>query len=185
MFPAVRTRLVFITPLLTLVLAACGGGGSNSSSTTSTPTTASAAADTARAQKLVFVQGDLPAGWTSSPRTPDTTEDKANNQALSACVGTSGDAGHSADVKGNDFSQGPATQVGSEAQIVKDEATYRSDVAAIKGPKLQPCLKDFLTKAVTKAAGSPPTSVQISTLPVPSFRDATVGLRLTVGITAQ
>jgi hypothetical protein len=190
----VRIRLVLIAPLLTLVLAACGGGGGNSSSTTSAPTTtastaptttASPAADTARAQKLVFVQADFPAGWTASPPTPDTAEDKANSKQVDACIGTSSDDAHSADVKGNNFSMGPTTQVGSEAQIVKEEATYRQDIAAIKGPKVQPCLKDFLTKALTKGVGSAPTSVQVSSLPVPSFGDVTVGLRITAGITTQ
>jgi hypothetical protein len=173
------------------LLAACGGGGSNSSSTTSAPastappTTASAAGDTALAQKLVFVQADFPAGWTASPPTPDTAEDKANNKEVDACIGTSGADAHSADVKGNDFSMGPTTQVGSEAQVVKEEATYRQDVAAIKGPKLQPCLQTFLTKALTKGVGSAPTSVQVSSLPVPSLGDVTVGLRITAGITTQ
>ena len=188
-----RNRLVLIAPLLALVLAACGGGGSKSSSTsaptttasTAPPTTASAAADTALAQKLVFAQTDFPSGWTASPPTPDTPEDKANSKELSACVGTAGDEAHSADVKGNDFKQGALTQVGAEAQIVKDEATYRSDVAAVKGPKLQPCLKDFLTRALTKALGSAPTSVQVSSLPTRSFGDVTVGLRLTLGLAVQ
>jgi hypothetical protein len=133
----------------------------------------------------VFVQADFPAGWTASPPTPDTAEDKANNKEVDACIGTSGADAHSADVKGNAFSMGPTTQVGSQAQVVKEEATYRQDVAAIKGPKLQPCLQTFLTKALTKGVGSAPTSVQVSSLPVPSLGDVTVGLRITAGITTQ
>jgi len=131
----VRNRLVLIAPLLALVLAACGGGGSKSSNTTSAPTTTSSstpttagsdAAATARAQKLVLVQSDFPAGWTGSPPTPDTPEDKAANQEFAACAGASGESDKVADVKGDTFSMGsPATQVGSGAQIVKDEARYR------------------------------------------------------------
>jgi len=190
----VRIRLVSIAPVLALVLAACGGGGGKSSSTTSAPaTTASTAssaagsdaAATARAQKLVLVQADLPSGWTATPSKADTSETKATNKELSTCVGTSGEEAQSADVKGDDFSMGQGTQVSSEAAIVKDEATYRKDVAAIKGPKLQSCLQDFLNKQLSKAVGSAPGSLQLTPLTVPTFGDVTVGKRLTASITAQ
>jgi hypothetical protein len=190
----VRTRLLSILPLFAIVLAACGGGGSKSSSTTSAPTTTAStassnagsdAAATARAQKLVFVQADFPPGWTAAPSAPDTPEDKATNEELDKCIGTSGQAARSADVKGDDFTMGQGTQVSSEAQIVKDESTYRSDVAAIKGSKLQPCLQDFLNKQITKAAGGAPGSLQLSSLTVPTFGDVTVGKRLTASITVQ
>jgi hypothetical protein len=181
--------------LLTLALAACGGGGGNSSSTTSAPTTTASstpatagsdAAATARAQKLVLVQSDFPAGWTGTAPTPDTPDDKATNEEFANCVGASGESAKVADVKGDNFSMGsPATQVGSEAQIVKDEATYRRDVAALKGPKFQPCLQSLLTKALTKAAGGAPANVQVSQITVPSFGDVTAGLRMTAGITVQ
>ena len=91
-----------------------------------------------------------------------------------------------ADIKGDDFSMGsPVTQVGSEAQVLKDEATYRKDVAAIKGPKFQPCVQALLSKAITKEAGSAPANPQVSPITVPSFGDVTVGLRMSAGITVQ
>ena len=190
-----RNRLVLIAPLLALVLAACGGGGSKSSNTTSAPTTTSSstpttagsdAAATARAQKLVLVQSDFPAGWTGSPPTPDTPEDKAANQEFAACAGASGESDKVADVKGDTFSMGsPATQVGSGAQIVKDEARYRQDVTAFKSSKFQPCLKDFLTKALSKAVGGASPNVQVSSLTVPTFGDVTAGLRMTAALTVQ
>ena len=189
-----RIRLLSIAPVLALILAACGGGGSKSSSTTSAPTTAASTASssagsdpaaTARARKVVFVQADFPPGWTASPSSTDTPEDKATNEQLDACIGTSGEAAHSADVKGDDFNMGQGTQVSSEAQIVKDEATYRKDVAAIKGSKLQSCLQDFLNKEISKAAGAVPGSLQLAPLTVPSFGDVTVGKRLTGSIAVQ
>jgi len=131
------------------------------------------------------VQADLPAGWTGTPASPDTPEDKANNQEFAACVGSTGDQAQIADVKGDDFSMGSAaTQVGSEAQIVKDDASYRKDVAALKGPKFQTCIETLLTKALTKAAGSAPANVQVAPITVPTFGDITVGMRMTAGITA-
>jgi hypothetical protein len=192
----VRTRIISIVPLLALLtLAACGGGSSKSSSTTSAPPTTKASASSAttlgtdpaaiaRAKKLVYVQGDFPAGWTATPAS-NTPEDKALSKELNACIGTSGDETKSADVNGDDFNMGQGTQVTSEAQIEKSEATYKSDIAAVKGPKLQPCLQDFVTKALSKAVGTAPASVQLADLPVPSFGDATIGKRLTAGLTVQ
>ncbi|GEM_PF-2583425 len=194
-----RLRILSIIPLLALIFAACGGGGSSkSSSTTSASATSTTAASTpgstagdaaadARAKKLVFIQADFPAGWTGTPPTPDTPEEKAATQELNACTGSSSDADKVADVKGDHFGQGsPATQVGSEAQIAKDDATYRKDVAALKGNKFQPCLQTFLTKALAQAAGgATPTNVQVSPLTVPTFGDVTVGLRMSAGLTVS
>lgn len=191
-----RLRILSIVPLLALTLAACGGGGSKSSTTTSAPTTATSApsstpagsdpAATARAQKLVLVQADFPAGWTGTPAAADTPDQKAANQEFETCAGVSGDADRSADVKGDDFSMGsPVTQVGSEAQIVKDESTYRKDVTAIKGSKFQTCLKDLLTKALQQASGSAPTNVQLSPIAVATYGDVTFAQRLTGTISAQ
>ena len=132
------------------------------------------------------MQPDFPPGWTGTPVSPDTAEDKAANQEFAACIGGSGEAAQIADVKGDNFSMGsPATQVGSEAQIVKDEAAYRKDVAALKGSKFQSCLQNLLTKALTKAAGGTPTNVQVSQVTVPTFGDVTVGLRMSATITVQ
>jgi hypothetical protein len=134
----------------------------------------------------VLVQADFPTGWTGTPATPDTPEDKANNQEFATCTGASGDAANIADIKGDDFSMGsPGTQVSSEAQISKDEASYRKNVDALKSSKFQPCLQTLVTKALTKALGSAPTNVQVAPITVPSFGDVTVGIRTTAGITVQ
>jgi hypothetical protein len=192
----VRLRILPIVPLLALIFAACGGGGSNSSTTTSAPTTSTTASSSGtagsdpaaveRAKKLVLVQADFPAGWTGTPAAADTPEDKASNRELADCVGLSGDKAQVADVKGDNFSMGsPVTQVGSEAQIIKDEATFKSDVAAIKGSKFVPCLQQFLSKAIAKQAGTAPVNPQVSTFSVPTFGDVTVVVRLSAGITVQ
>ncbi|TMK87073.1 MAG: hypothetical protein E6G57_11355 [Actinobacteria bacterium] len=190
-----RTRIVSVAPLLALLIAACGGGGGKSSSTTSAPSTTAASASSAttlgtdeaaiaQGKKLVFVQSDFPAGWTATA-SGNSPEDKATNKQLDACIGTSGDEAKSADVKGDDFNMGQGTQVSSEAQIVKSEATYHADVAAVKGPKLQSCLQDFVTKGLTKAVGSAPASVQLTDFSVPSYGDVTIGKRMTAALTAQ
>src|SRR4051812_29667822 len=131
--------------MFAIVLAACGGDDDKSSSTTtSAPTTSTTAAppqqagggtDQARAQKVVFVQGDFPPGWAATPPTPPTPEEKAARQELATCGGTSGDADTSATVEGDTFATGPTTQVLSEGKVVKDDATYRRDLAAVNSPK--------------------------------------------------
>lgn len=193
-----RARLVLITTLLAVVVAACGGsGGSKSTTTTAAPTTATSApsstsggsdaAATARAQKLLLTQSDFPAGWTGTPAAADTPEDKSANQEFATCAGIAGEASQSADVKGDDFSNGsPATQVGSEAQIIKDEATYKKDVDALKGGRFRSCLQDFLTKQLAKATGgAAPANVQITPLSTDTFGDVTVGFRMSAGLTVQ
>jgi len=180
------------------MLAACGGGGGSKSSdttaapettTTASSTTAAAGSDaaaTAKAQKLVLVQSDFPAGWTGTPASPDTPEDKADNQELANCAGLADESAQTAHVKGNDFSMGsPVTSVGSEARILKDEASYRKNVAGIKGSKFQPCIEALLSKTITRDAGSPPTNPQVTPISVPTFGDVTVGLRVSAGITVQ
>ena len=186
-----RTRLISLCALFVLGLAACGGGGSNTSSNDTTtessasPTTASPSGDTNVAKKFVFVQADFPAGWTAKPADQtQTPDDKATSKELSDCVGTSGADAQSARWKGDDFNMGQV-QVGSEATVVKDEAVYRKDVDAIKGPKLQTCVKDVFNKVLTTQIGSAPTSLDVAPLQVPSHGDVTIGLRMTVGATIQ
>ncbi|MCU1450233.1 MAG: hypothetical protein JWP02_2403 [Acidimicrobiales bacterium] len=186
-----RTRLISLCVLFVLGLAACGGGKSSTStddtSATSTApsTAASPATDTDLAKKLVFVQGDFPPGWTGKPADQtQTPDDKATSKELSDCVGTSGEAQQSARWKGDDFSMGQ-TQVGSEATVVKDEATYRKDVEAIKGSKLQTCVKDTFDKELTKQLGSAPTSLDVTPLDVPKHGDLTTALRMKVGASVQ
>jgi hypothetical protein len=187
----VRTRLISLCVLLALGLAACGGGNSSTSTSSTTAestapsTTASPAGDTDLAKKLVFVQGDFPAGWTAKPADQtQTADDKATSKELSDCVGTSGEAQESARWKGDDFSMGQ-TQVGSEATVVKDEATFQKDVEAIKGSKLQTCVKDTFNKELAKQLGSAPTSLDVSTLDVPKHGDLTTALRMKVGASVQ
>jgi large exoprotein involved in heme utilization and adhesion len=134
----------------------------------------------------VLVQSDFPAGWTGKAPTPDTPEDKANAAEFSACMGMSGDDAHSADVKGDEFGMGsPGTQASSQAVIIKGEASYRQDVAALKGNKLQPCLQTLLTKALTKVVGTAPTNIQVTPLIVPTFGDVTTGLRMSASLSVQ
>jgi hypothetical protein len=187
----VRNRLLPLCVLFVLALAACGGGKSDTSTkdtsaeSTAPSTTASPAGDTDVAKKLVFVQSDFPPGWTDKPADQtQTPDDKATSKELSDCVGTSGEAQESARWKGDDFSMGQ-TQVGSEATVVKDETTYQKDVDAIKGSKLQTCVKDTFNKELTKQLGSAPTSLDLSTLDVPKHGDLTTALRMKVGATIQ
>jgi hypothetical protein len=180
------------------VLAACGGNDNKSSTTTTTAasaTTTSTAAGAAqqardavaeaRARKLVLVQADMPPGWAAEAAKPDTPEETATSNELSACAGLSADADDAANVNGDTFSMGPTTQVMSSADIVREERRYREDLLAVKGSKLQPCLQDFLTKSIGRELGNAPTGVEFTPLTVPSFGDSTVGYRLKANVTAS
>ena len=133
----------------------------------------------------MLVAGDFPRGWTSTPPEPPTEENEAASVELAECVGTSGDDAKSAEVEGDEFKMGNNLEVNSEASIVEDEDDYRRDVSAIKGPKLQPCVRDIFTTRLAEALGTPLTSAEIESLEVPTHGDVTVGLRMTVGLTAE
>jgi hypothetical protein len=149
--------------------------------TTTRPVAGStAAADGARAARLVFQQSDFPQGWSSTPPPAETDKDKAEQRQLETCIGLSHDDAHTADVKGNSYSQSQSANVSSEAKIVKDTAVYQQDSAAASGPKLQPCIKDYITAQATDSTGHAPTSVETASLATKKYGDSTVGVRATV-----
>lgn len=166
-----RTRLICVCVVVSLGFAACGSDK---------PTTASPEADTATAKKLVVAASDFPPGWTAKPRDQESSADaKASSKELSDCTGTTGEESVSARWAGDKFSM-EKVQISSNANLVKDKAAFRKDVDGLKGPKLQPCIKDAFTKLLTKELGTAPTSVEAARLTVPKHGDVAVGVRLTV-----
>lgn len=141
----------------------------------------------ATAKKLVLTASDFPPGWTAKPRDQErSADDKASAKELSDCTATTGDESESARWAGDGFKM-EKVQINSSASLVKDKALFRKDVDGLKGPKLQPCVKDAFTKLLTKEIGTAPTSVEVATLTVPKHGDIAVGVRLTVhaGTTAK
>jgi hypothetical protein len=188
-----RSRLAVAVTVLALVFAACGGGKSNkSSSTTSAPgsaTTAGGGPSTttpAALNGLVLTAADFPAGWTRTAADQSTSaSDKENNDELATCAGIATTDKDAASIDGDTFNQTQNTEASSEAALRKDNATYTKDAAALKGDKLTPCIKQVFTKVLTKEIGQAPTSIDVTSLSVPSHGDVSVGRRAIVSLNAQ
>ncbi|MCA1702705.1 MAG: hypothetical protein LC808_05315 [Actinobacteria bacterium] len=183
-----RTKGILLCVLFSLGLPACASDkGDASKATTTTPTTTAptigprgAARVRNAARTLVLLRSDFPAEWTSAPSDEtETPEDEATSKEFSDCVGTSGDDFAIAELEGDDFSMGEY-EASSEVVVVESDEVFRRDIDAIQGPKLQPCVKDFFTKLLTKEIGTAPTSVDVAPLEMPKHGDATVGLRMTI-----
>ncbi|HZN15731.1 MAG TPA: hypothetical protein VFB78_15795 [Acidimicrobiales bacterium] len=197
-------RLALLVILTAAALGACGGGDSDDASSGSTTTstaagtttsTASAAATTTSAAKksssssasavaldrLVLVAADFPDGWTASA--PDPGND-ADDAALAACAGSSPPSADVAELDGQDFGK-DEDQISSDASVVKDDASYSKDMAAIRSSKFSTCLEDFLTKEIEKDAAGAETSIDVANLDIPKHGDFALGRRVSVELKAN
>jgi hypothetical protein len=204
-------RLIGSCALL-LLLVGCGGGDSKdkaaASSTTSTtgtevgtvttnaaaagattvttarkksttPTAAPSASDAARVAKLVLATDDFPAGWKGTPAPAGDNSDEEINR----CAGLSGKDAETAHNSGDDFSNGGNAQASAEAATVKDDATYRRDLEAVKSSKMGECLEQAFKKEMQGASGTGvEPSFEQSELSVPKYGDQTVGRRLVITV---
>jgi hypothetical protein len=193
---------VFLVPgvlVLAVLLGACSGGGSGggagskaststttaSASASSSPSTVAPTNDMAKAQKLVLVKADFPSTWTALPADQSqSSADLASEKEFNDCVGTSGPEAESARFSGDDISLGQI-HVSSEAIVIKDDTTYKTDVTALKSAKVQTCVNQVFTKLLTTALGAAPTSVGVTPLDTPSHGDVSVGMRLTMKTAQQ
>jgi len=166
-----------------------GDGASTTAAPGATTTTADAAADQAKAQELVLVQADFPKGWTAKTHQADPSDAELDRQ-LAACAGAPDPAEvKSAEYAGPDVTAG-AAQVSTEVTIVKTLAAARADLAAIKGAKLAPCLKEFVRKQIDRgirnnAASASLKSLKLDSLNVQRYGEATKAFRLVATIRVQ
>jgi hypothetical protein len=177
--------VIILLVLLSIAVTACGSDDNDTTEASTSPlTTLSAAADLDTAKKLVLVAADLPPGWTAEPddQTAGAGSD-ARADELAICTGTSGKASETADWNGDEFSMG-TSEVSTDVSMVKDEATFRRDAEAIKGPKVQTCVKDAITKMLSPL-GAAPDSVEVTPLEVAEFGDVSVGYRITATLAAR
>jgi hypothetical protein len=183
-----KRTLGTIALIFVLALTACGGSSKKSGTTGPTTSTDTAAADRAKAEKLVLIQTDFPAGWTATPPTPDPNED-AQGKELAACAGAvDPDVAESAEVDGPDVEKDNAS-VSSNATFVKTAAYAQTDLAAITGSKIEKCVEDFAKKALNEElasdeSGAQLVSVRFDRITVTKYGDATVGFRLIATISA-
>jgi hypothetical protein len=182
----VRTpaRAIAVVVLATLGLVGCSdddgsltvadpGSTLPGGSTTTAPT-----GEAKRLADLVLIASDLPDGWSGT--TPDGS-DAAAAEELAACAGASGKAATAAEFSGQDFAK-DSDQISSEALLVKDDAAYAKDVAAVKSDRFITCLKEQVTKEVQPSLAGRTLSIDVADLAVPRHGDVSLGRRLTVTV---
>ena len=181
---SLRWRSVVVALVLALVMGGCGGGGGGATDeeVVGPPPATGKEADAATARTFVLQQADMPPGWRGVPHSEDPLE-RARNRELSICLGRPEPEGsRSTIVYGPDLSMGQ-TQVSSIATVLNTVEDARADLAAIRGPKYGDCVVTALRDNLRRQA--PDASVEAVTsepLPVESFGDGSVGIRLTANL---
>lgn len=187
-----KRTLGTIALVFVLALTACSSGTKKSDTTgTTSPTATSdtAAADRAKAEKVVLVQADFPAGWTATPASPDPREDQQAKELAACADAVDPSVAESAQVDGPDVNKENAS-VSSSVTFVKTEEYAQTDLKAITGSKIEKCVEDFAKKALdeelkSNESGATLESVEFDRITVQKYGDATVGFRLTATIEAQ
>ena len=177
-----RWRTVVTAMVLGLALAACGGGGGIDEDAVGPAPATGREGDMARARTIVLQQSDMPAGWRGVPHTENPLERERARQ-LSLCLGRPEPGGtRSAIVYGPDLSLGQ-TQVSSISTVLNTAEDARADLEAVRSPKYGPCLITAFTDDLRRQAPEARVEdVAAEPLPVESFGDGSVGVRLTANL---
>jgi hypothetical protein len=174
-----------------LVLAGCGGDDETPPVATAPATTAAAitavdaAADKAKATTLVLTSTDLPE-WTAKPVQNDPA-DKAFDDQLAACVGRPSPSIYTtARAASSTFSMGPA-EVSSDVDIVRTVEDFNADVAAVRGAKYAPCVRNGLTKLLQRQLppGTAVRSATVARLPIGGFGVFSARFRASIKLLIQ
>jgi hypothetical protein len=175
-----RWRWVVVAGLA-LVLVACGGGGTGVRELEPAPDEGPMT-DTAIARTIVLEEADMPRGWRGAAHTEDPNE-RARARQLSACLGRPDpETTRTAIVHGPDLSM-ERSQVSSIATVLNTAEDARAGLAAVRGPKYDECVMAAFTEDLERQV--PEATVQdalTEPLPVQTFGDASVGIRLTASL---
>lgn len=176
----VRWRLV--VSVLALSFVACGGGGGVDEDAVGPAPAKGKAGDTATARTIVLQQADLPTGWRGAAHSEDPME-KARARDLSLCLGRPDpESFRSAIVYGPDLTLGQM-QVSSSSTVLNTVDDARADLAAVRGPKYGECVVTAFREDLTRQAqGARVEAVASEPLPVETFGDGAVGIRLTADL---
>jgi hypothetical protein len=176
-----RSRWRSVVVVLGVALAACGGGGGSTDDASIGPGPG-AAGDTATARTIVLQQVDLPAGWRGGAHTEDPTE-RARAAQINACLGRPDpETYRSAIVYGADLSMG-RSQVSSISTVLKTVDDAKADLASVRSPMYPDCVGAALRQDLQRqAADAKVDLIGAENLPVESFGDGSVGLRLTANL---
>ncbi len=177
---ALRWR--WMVTVLVLTLGACGGGGGTDDDALGPAPAGGKVGDTATARTIVLQQADMPAAWRAAAHT-ETPLEKTRAKELSLCLGRPDpETIRSAIVYGPDLSLGQ-TQVSSIATVLNTKEDALADLAAVRGPKYGPCLVPvFRDDLKRQAPDARVENVASEPLPVESFGDGAVGIRLTADL---
>jgi hypothetical protein len=176
-----RWRLV--VSVLALALVACGGGGATTDDEAVGPAPVTGeAGDATRARTILLQQADMPQGWRGAAHT-ETPLEVERSRNISICLGRGDpDTYRSTRVYGADLSMGQM-QVSSIVTVLKTVEDAKADLAAIRGPNYGDCLVPAFREDLRRqAADARVENVAAAPLPVESFGDGTVGLRLTADL---
>lgn len=175
-----RFRWRSVVVVLGLVLVGCGGGGG--SDDTAVGPGPGAAGDTALARTIVLQQVDLPAGWRGVAHTEDATERTRATQ-INACLGRPDPQTYrTAIVYGADLSMG-RSQVSSISTVLDTVDNAKADLSSVMSPKYPDCVGTAFKQDLQRQA--PDAKIDLigeENLPVESFGDGSVGLRLTANL---
>ena len=177
-----RWRSVLAVVVMVLA-AACGGGGGGSDDDAVGPAPATGkAGDEAAARTIVLQQADMPAGWRGAAHSEDPVERERARQ-LTICLGRPDpETTRTAIVYGPDLTSGQM-QVTSIATVLNTVDDAKADLAATRGPKYGDCVVTaFRQDLERQAAGARVEAVASQPLPVESFGDGSVGIRLTADL---
>jgi hypothetical protein len=180
---------------LTLLLSGCGGAKKNGSSTTDTTATSGGstttidpavlAADRAFAQQVVLVQSDVPAGWTASTPTPETTAEAAAADLSNGCVGLPKNSEvQVSKVDGNDFKNGNNV-IRSEVRSLKTAKLVQQDVAGFSNSKNFTCIANVIDAQFSNEVQDARSSSTVAKLNDVTSGDSQFALRVTTLVTAN
>src|SRR5215210_5603479 len=175
-------RVRWLVAVLALMLGACGGGGGTDDDAVGPAPATGKAGDSATARTIVLQQADMPAAWRGAAHS-ETPLEQSRARELSLCLGRPDpDTYRSAIVYGPDLSLGQM-QVSSISTVLTTADDARADLSAVRGPKYGGCLVPaFREDLQRQAPAARVENVASEPLPVESFGDGAVGIRLTADL---
>jgi len=203
-------RLVLVVAGASLLLAACGGSGSTSagsSTTTSSGSSASTgtsgasnrAADKAASSAAVLKLSDFPSGWTSTPRSSNTSVPAVDKQ-LAQCLHVSVsllDSSDPSNVDSPDFNGPNNATVDDSVSFAANQGQAQQAFTVLSEPQAPQCLSTALNSYVQYSIAHPTSSsdtlpagttfgqVTAASLSFPTIGDKSVAYRVTIPVTAE
>ncbi len=179
-----------VTAVLVL-LVGCGGGDDEPASPGGGPQTTvpSAEQDKQLAGRIVLTAADLP-GYRED--TSPEGDDEGIERAFAVCVQndpvlTATEPEHPRTVEGKDFDRAGQQSVSSKVTVAETEAQAQAALAQLRNQTVLDCLEGAVRRELPASLdpGVSVENVSVSTLPVATVGDETVGVRIAVTVAAE